>query len=74
MESIFNKLSENIYFIGVSIDGLHTISVGTQTPSLLPCNLKNCSVRISIYTPKSKKGTLIDWHLVFHVLVIHYSR
>ena len=36
MESIFNKLSENIYFVGVSIESLHTISVGTQTPILLP--------------------------------------
>ena len=27
--------SENTYFIGVSIDSLHTISVGAQTPILL---------------------------------------
>ena len=31
----FSKLSENIYFTGVSVDGLHTISVGTKTPILL---------------------------------------
>ncbi len=30
------NLSENIYFIGVSIDGLRTISCGTQTPIFLP--------------------------------------
>ena len=28
---MFNERSENVYFIGVNIDGLHTISVGTQT-------------------------------------------
>ena len=41
MESMFNKLSENIYFIGVSVDSLHTISVETQIPTVLPCNLKS---------------------------------
>ena len=34
-----NKLSQNIYFIVVSIDNSHT-TVGTQTPVLLPYNLK----------------------------------
>ena len=38
MESIFNKLSESIYFLGVSIDGLQTFFNGTQTPILLLCN------------------------------------
>ncbi len=30
------KLSENIYFIGVTIDSLHTISLTTKTPTFLP--------------------------------------
>ena len=34
IESIFNKFSENIYLIGVSIVSLHTISVGTKAPIL----------------------------------------
>ena len=33
---IFIKLSDDIYFIGVSIDGLYTISLGTETPIFLP--------------------------------------
>ncbi len=36
LQSLFNKLSENIYFIGVTIDGLYTISLGTKTPIFLP--------------------------------------
>ena len=42
IESIFNKLSETIHFIGVSIqfDSLQIIPVGIQTPILLPCNLE----------------------------------
>ena len=38
---IYKQLAfRNIYFIGVSIDSLHTISVWKQTPILLPCKLK----------------------------------
>ena len=39
MKSIFNKLSESIYFLGVGNDGLQTFFNGTQTPILLLCNL-----------------------------------
>lgn len=31
MEYIFNKLSENVYLVGVRINRLHRISLGTQT-------------------------------------------
>ena len=48
IESMFNKLSENIYFIGVSIDGVHTISLGTKTPILLLCNLEATIKRCTI--------------------------
>ena len=39
IQSIFIKLSDDIYFIGVSIDGLYTISLGTETPIFLPSYL-----------------------------------
>ncbi len=35
LQSLFNKLSENIYFIGVAFDGLHTISLETKTSIFL---------------------------------------
>ena len=60
IESVANNLSENIYFIGVSIDSLHTISVGPQTPILLPCNLT-----------EGITHTLINqWPLLYENLII----
>ena len=37
---IYKQLAfRNIYFVGVSFDSLHTISVGKQTPILLPLHV-----------------------------------
>ena len=47
-----------IYSIGVSIDGLHIISVGTQTPILLLCNL-------NLFTFKSYTTTWKSWEIWF---------
>ena len=69
IELIFNKLSENIYIMGVSVDSLHTILVGTQTPVLLPCNLKCKGVLILTRntTWEARSSLSLTPHVIFLV-------